>query len=435
MRAVYLLSLARRGTNVNADANLCLANVAFAEPAAIPRSIGGPQYTNVFSNSPESFVEPEEAQCDALEGNATPPSVAAAYSRQHSRSRRVPDYDGMCYITPQETVTELWIPNVTVVEPTIFATPRPMRPAKVDRANISAIVDHEWEICGGRVCLQSTETNTVNDNRHTDNDSFATWPLLSPRRSDTTQVKSICSQINLDDMFYPVTNSPPASDASETSSETSWSLGRDAGRLDILSAPYGTPTDGEEHEPSVVDATARQAGDGPLRECDWIDCPFCTPVADQKGSDASYSTMDIAAQTAARRDKAHPKTRRRKGLHHAKTSARPQRDSSSNALSGRFLDTHAPRQPETRCDIVDAPSQRWGQRKDVPSCPRPCDWIDCPICEQAISAPTKVECKTDAQRLPEDAIRRKLGPERKHGRKEGGEFYKVAVMLGLVRGP
>ncbi|KAH9916842.1 uncharacterized protein B0H18DRAFT_58764 [Fomitopsis serialis] len=371
--------------------------------------MGGPQYTDVYTSSPESLMKPEEAQRDALGGNATPPSVAAAYPRQHSHSQRVPDCGGLRYMEPpQQMAMGLLSPGISLVDPIVLAAPRPMRPAKVDRANISAIVDREWDIREGRVCLRSQETNTVNNDRQT-----ATRPLLLPRLGDTTQVKAIHSQIDLDDMFCLATNSPYTSDASETSSETACSRGRDARQVDTLSVPYG-----------------------PLRDCDWIDCPFCTPVADQKGSDtSSHSTMNIASKTAARRHKAHSKPRRRKGLHHAKTSARPQRDSSSSALSGRCLDTHAPRQPETRCDTVDAPSQRWGQRKDVPSCPRACDWIDCPICEQAISAPTKVECKTDAQRLPEDAVRRKLGPERKHGRKEGGEFYKVAVMLGLVRGP
>lgn len=137
----------------NAAANLSLGNVAYAQPTAVTRATGGPCYADTYTGNQESLVWADEAKLVAVEDNATHPIVAAASSRQYSRTRRVPDYGMMPYMTPQEMVMELWKPSIAVVEPIVFAAPRPTPPPKVDRANISAIVDHDWEVWRGGVRL------------------------------------------------------------------------------------------------------------------------------------------------------------------------------------------------------------------------------------------------------------------------------------------
>ncbi|KZT71678.1 hypothetical protein DAEQUDRAFT_92681 [Daedalea quercina L-15889] len=154
MRATYLLSLTRQ----NPDGGL--KNVACIHPP-VWSSPGSLRYTSAFASATGTVPQVGGSERVVTADSATVPNVVQAQPRQYPYTRRVPDYDRMRYMAPEDMVRELRNPTIVVTEPLVFAEPRPLRPRKVDRANISAIVDYDWEVWRGGVRLVSTKQDTV----------------------------------------------------------------------------------------------------------------------------------------------------------------------------------------------------------------------------------------------------------------------------------
>ncbi|TFY55540.1 hypothetical protein EVJ58_g8184 [Rhodofomes roseus] len=177
MRASYLLSLTKRDAKGNTVVDF--GNVASIQPVVVPPVTQSPAYSDAYDSSSETFAEANEAERIAVVGNATPLNAV----KTRPRTRRVPDYDMMRFMTAFEMVEELRNPSITIAEPLVFAAPRPRRPIKVDRANISAIVDQDWELREGRVSLKHAKQNTVHDSRQMDR--FANQAPLLLHSCDT----------------------------------------------------------------------------------------------------------------------------------------------------------------------------------------------------------------------------------------------------------
>ncbi|KAH9932467.1 uncharacterized protein B0H18DRAFT_1115727 [Fomitopsis serialis] len=455
MRATYLVSLTRHDAKANAVANLNLTNVAYVQPVTAPRSNGGPCYADAYTGNLKTPAWADEARRVAVEDNATPPDVAAA----SSRTRRVPDYGMMPFMTPQEMVMELWKPSIAIVEPIVFAAPRPTRPPKVDRANISAIVDHDWEVWRGGVRLRITKQGTVNDDHPVsdhvqpysalclpwvrvvvqEDSEFASWPPFLPHRCETVPPTHQMSSglafpgtgtLTLQNLVTDDLGSEPVdaneesnvcvlSEGSDSSSDTASSFGRDdgfcvQGREDWA---YG---------PAIVEPIVMKTADGPLRECDWIDCPFCPSSV----GEAIFSKGDANSLTG-RAHQGNSKGSPKESGSRARASGRSRRRAGSSS-SGKKRASAKTRHVETGC----IPAREKGTRalpskEDISSCPRPCDWFDCLICEQTESAATTARRKNAGQCSAGETTDRKPS-DRRTRRNGGGEFHRVAVMLGLV---
>ncbi|KAH9932459.1 uncharacterized protein B0H18DRAFT_25721 [Fomitopsis serialis] len=199
------------------------------------------------------------------------------------------------------------------------------------------------------------------------------------------------------------------SEESDSSSDTASSIGREDGFC----------VQGKEdwaYGRAAVEPLVMKTVDGPLRECDWIDCPFCPSSVGEAAFSGGDAKSKAPPKESASRARASGRSRLRAGL----------------PSSGNKRTSAKTRHVETGC----TPAREKGSRaspstKDVSSCPRPCDWIDCPICEQAEFTSTAAKCEAAGQIWPGETASRKSS-DRKNSKKESREFYRVAVMLGLV---
>ncbi|KAH9839092.1 uncharacterized protein C8Q71DRAFT_495579 [Rhodofomes roseus] len=437
MRASYLLSLTKRDAKGNAVVNS--GNVASVQPVAIPPVTQSPEYSDAYDSSPETFAEADEAQRIAVGGNATHPSAFKARPLQLTRPRRVPDYDMMRFMTAFEMVEELRNPSITIAEPLIFAAPRPRRPVKVDRANISAIVDQDWELREGRVSLISTKQKTVPLRVYRQMDGFASRAPLLLQSCDTEPMgfgrvfeKSALFggeylRTGQDNIISQLTSYESASEGSDVSFETACSLGHDAGLLDTPPSAYNSSVIDQEYDVSVVDPLALKTSDGPLRKCDWIDCPFCPASVDNRSAEAlppqyeSPVTKDSASLTASHKE-GKARSRRRTRLR--------RQNGSHGATKTKGASVHIPQYEESD----ERNSRASLSSTNASTAQRPCDWIDCSICEQDGCASTAGRGAAAGQGSSANAAER--AATKPGGRKEGRKgFLGVAIMLGLIRRP
>ncbi|TFY68807.1 hypothetical protein EVJ58_g789 [Rhodofomes roseus] len=428
MRASYLLSLTKRDAKGNAVVNS--GNVASVQPVAIPPVTQSPDYSDAYDSSPETFAEANEAQRIAVGGNATHPSAVNA----RPRTRRVPDYDMMRFMTAFEMVEELRNPSITIAEPLIFAAPRPRRPVKVDRANISAIVDQDWELREGRVSLRSTKRKTVHESRQMDGFASRAPLLLQSCDTESMGFGSVIEHSALFNGEYLrvgqdniLTSYETASEGSDVSFETACSLGHDTGLLDTPPSAYNSSIIDREYEVSAVDPLALKTGDGPLRECDWIDCPFCPASVDNRSAEAlppqyeSPVTKDSAGLTASHKE-GKARSRRRTRLR--------RQNGSHGATKTKGASVHIPQYEESD----ERNSRASLSSTNASTAQRPCDWIDCSICEQDGCASTAGRGAAAGQGSSANAAER--AATKPGGRKEGRKgFLGVAIMLGLIRRP
>lgn len=154
----YLMSLTKHNINMTTPS---LHNRAYAD---LPRQSlleGSPGYTTAYAAA-RGPVDVGRSQCATAIDSATPPGITQGCRLLNPRTTiRIPDYDKMRNICPDEWVKELRNPSLVLAVPGKFAMPLPKRPKEVNRENISAIVDQDWGYHKGGVELGSTNKNTV----------------------------------------------------------------------------------------------------------------------------------------------------------------------------------------------------------------------------------------------------------------------------------
>ena len=165
MFSTYLIALYQRNYNINATIPNAHNHVAFDNVGLKPFSMGivGP---SVVYASTEPTVGADGLRWMAFSDTATPPGIAQGCRLLHpGTTTRIPDYDKMRKMCPDEWLNELRKPSLVLAVPEKFAMPLPTRSKGVNRERISAIVDQDWEYCEGGVQLVITETITTMKDR------------------------------------------------------------------------------------------------------------------------------------------------------------------------------------------------------------------------------------------------------------------------------
>ena len=161
MSSTYLIALIQRNCNINAVISNAQNHVAFDNVGLQPFSMGIVGPSMVYANT-QSTVGADRSRWMAFSDTATPPGIAQGCRLLHpGTTTRVPDYDKMRNMCPDEWLNELRKPSLVLAVPEKLAMPLPTRSKKVNRKEISAIVDQDWEYREGGVQLVNTDEITT----------------------------------------------------------------------------------------------------------------------------------------------------------------------------------------------------------------------------------------------------------------------------------
>lgn len=159
MHRQYLTSLTKHHDNNNTT--LQSQNVAYTNLGLKSTPKDSMSASNTYTST-QNNIGVEDPQHAALMDTATPPGIAQGCRLLYpGTTTRIPDYEKMRNMCPDEWVRELRNPSLVLAAPKTFAMPLPARSKEVNREKISAIVDQDWEYREGKVELVSTKQFTI----------------------------------------------------------------------------------------------------------------------------------------------------------------------------------------------------------------------------------------------------------------------------------
>ena len=157
----YPATLTKRDCNIiNTTIAPSFPDVVYADQGLQPSWTGSLGSTNTYVDTRRA-VDVEGRQCAPLH-STIPPGIAQGRRLLYPRiTTRIPDYEKMRSMSPDEWVGELRNPSLVLAVPEQFAMPLPSHSKQVERENISAIVDQNWEYRQGEVQLVITKQDTA----------------------------------------------------------------------------------------------------------------------------------------------------------------------------------------------------------------------------------------------------------------------------------